>query len=115
VGIEKQRAQLLLSQGGVVSMDQQDDDGLSIGDRLSSETKGSHPDDIAFTREALTRVEAIFDDLLDEREKYILTHHYGLRGEDSRTMADIGKSMGLSRERVRQIEVGALVRLRHSI
>jgi DNA-directed RNA polymerase sigma subunit (sigma70/sigma32) len=30
-------------------------------------------------------------------------------------MADIGKSMGLSRERVRQIEVGALVRLRHSI
>ena len=30
-------------------------------------------------------------------------------------MADIGKSMGLSRERVRQIEVGALSRLRKVI
>ena len=30
-------------------------------------------------------------------------------------MADIGKSMGLSRERVRQIEVGALVRLRRTV
>ena len=51
----------------------------------------------------------------DERERYILISHYGLDGTDARTMADIGKSMGLSRERVRQIEVGALSRLRKAI
>jgi RNA polymerase primary sigma factor/RNA polymerase nonessential primary-like sigma factor len=44
-----------------------------------------------------------------------LVNHYGLNGKDARTMADIGKSMGLSRERVRQIEVGALQRLRFAI
>ena len=36
-----------------------------------------------------------FDDMLDEREKYILVNHYGLNG-DPRTMADIGKSINLS-------------------
>ena len=33
--------------------------------------------------------------MLDEREKYILVNHYGLNGEDPRTMADIGKSINL--------------------
>ena len=27
-----------------------------------------------------------FDDMLDEREKYILVNHYGLNGEDPRTI-----------------------------
>lgn len=115
VGIEKPRAQLLLSQGGVVSIDQQDDDGLSIGDRLSSDIRATKPDELAITSQALGKVTDVFDDLLDEREKYIILNHYGLRGAESRTMADIGKSMGLSRERVRQIEVGALSRLREAI
>ncbi len=115
VGIEKPRAQLLLSQGGVVSIDQQDDDGLSIGDRLSSNTRATKPDELAITAQALGKVTDVFDELLDDREKYIILNHYGLRGAESRTMADIGKSMGLSRERVRQIEVGALSRLREAI
>lgn len=115
VGIEKQRAQLLLRQGGVISLDQTDDDGLCVGDRIPSETRESNPDENAFQRQALERIQEAFHDMLDERERFILQHHYGLEGRDARTMADIGKTMGLSRERIRQIEVGALSRLRRAV
>jgi len=115
VGIERKRAELLLSQGGVVSIDQPDDDGMSLGDRLPADGTATTPDVNAHLIRALGRVRAAFAQHLDERERYILVHHYGLDGRSERTMADIGKSIGLSRERVRQIEVGALHRLRHAM
>jgi len=115
VGIERQRAELLLSQGGVVSLDQPDDEGLRVMDRLPSEIKGPDPDQFAIQRQALERVKSAFQEILNEREQFILVNHYGLDGTDARTMADIGKAMGLSRERVRQIECGALNRLRMAV
>lgn len=110
VGIETKRANMLLAQNGVVSIDAADDDGLSMGDRLKND--GIAPEDDAFRIEALQMLSSHFDEMLDAREKYILINHYGLNGEEPRTMADIGKSINLSRERIRQIEVGALMRLR---
>lgn len=115
VGIEKQRAELLLRQGGVVSIDQPDDDGLCVGDRLPFDAEGHQPDDAAYKRQALNRVHEALGDMLDERERFILQNHYGLGGREAQTMADIGKVMGLSRERIRQIEVGALHRLRRAV
>ena len=82
VGIDRRRAQLLLRQGGVVSIDQQDDDGLSVGDRLSGEGRDAHPDENAIKFQALAKVQDAFGDLLDERERYILVNHYGLNGKD---------------------------------
>jgi len=110
VGLEKQRALLLLAQGGVVSIDQTDEDGLSVGDRISS--NGLSPLESAFRSQAIDKIRDAFQKILDEREQFILINHYGLDGQEPRTMADIGKRIGLSRERVRQIEVGALMRLR---
>jgi len=49
---------------------------------------------------------------LEERERRILEWRYGLRGEPSLTLQQIGQRLGLSRERVRQIEGHALRRLR---
>ena len=115
VGIEKARAELLMSQGGVVSLDQPDDDGLRILDRLPDDGSEPEPDDFAIRRQAMRRVDDAFRAVLSEREQFILTQHYGLEGVESQTMADIGKAMGLSRERVRQIECGALSRLRAAV
>ena len=50
---------------------------------------------------------------LDERERVIVRWRYGLDGEAPQTLRSIGKHLGISRERVRQIEVQALHKLRN--
>jgi RNA polymerase sigma factor (sigma-70 family) len=50
-------------------------------------------------------------DRLDERERTVLWTHYGLRGAPQ-TLSEIGAGLGLTAERVRQIEAGALEKLR---
>lgn len=52
--------------------------------------------------------------LLNEREMTILVHRYGLNGEDQKTLQEIGEILGLSRERVRQIEKSSLAKIRRS-
>jgi len=48
---------------------------------------------------------------LPERERRIVEQHFGLGGEDARTLEEIGRGLGLTRERVRQVEQQALRRL----
>ena len=50
---------------------------------------------------------------LKEREAQVLTEYYGLGEDDSKTLEQIGKRLGLSSERIRQIKERALSRLRH--
>lgn len=115
IGIDKKRAELLLSHKGIVSIDQPDEDGLKVGDRLPTSGGRSDPHVNTSLLEELAHMESAMDRVLDDRERYILCEHFGLRGRNARTMADIGKTMGLSRERVRQIESAALRRLRNNI
>lgn len=69
--------------------------------------------DIAFERMKLQSLaQAICD--LPEREREVLVLRYGLDSHDPRTLGDIAKHLGISRERVRQIEARALDRLRFS-
>jgi RNA polymerase primary sigma factor len=51
---------------------------------------------------------------LDERERMIIRGHYGL-GQDAQTLSEIGAGLGLTAERARQIEVGALSKLRAAL
>jgi RNA polymerase primary sigma factor len=55
--------------------------------------------------------EALLD--LSPREARILRLRYGLVDGETRTLDKIGKKLGVTRERVRQIEISALSRLRH--
>lgn len=51
---------------------------------------------------------------LDEREQMVIRAHYGL-GRDAQTLSEIGAGLGLTAERARQIEAGALSKLRAAL
>ena len=51
-------------------------------------------------------------DELSEKQREVLSRRFGLRGYESSTLEEVGREIGLTRERVRQIQVEALRRLR---
>jgi RNA polymerase sigma factor (sigma-70 family) len=51
---------------------------------------------------------------LDQRDEKIITWRYGLDGQGIRTLDEIGKSLKISKERVRQIEERAMQKIRAS-
>lgn len=52
---------------------------------------------------------------MDQREATVLRMRFGVDDEQPRTLKEIGESLGLTRERVRQIETEALGKLRVSL
>lgn len=57
-------------------------------------------------------VKALLDEL-DQQEKEVINRYYGLDGEYDLNLQEIGRNMGLSKERVRQIKENALSHLRN--
>jgi RNA polymerase primary sigma factor len=50
---------------------------------------------------------------LTDQERQVLELRFGLEGEERHTLAEIGRMLDVSRERVRQVELKALRKLRH--
>lgn len=60
-------------------------------------------------------IESLITQLLDtltDREKTILIHRFGLFDQEPKTLSEVGQLVGISRERVRQIENRLLKKLR---
>lgn len=52
-------------------------------------------------------------DQLQQRDSTILKERFGLEGSDPKTLEEVGKEFGVTRERIRQLQNEALVKLRH--
>jgi RNA polymerase nonessential primary-like sigma factor len=60
----------------------------------------------------LNNMMEIWLDSLSEKHRIILAKRFGLRGEDPQTLEEVGAVIGLTRERVRQLQIEALKILR---
>ncbi len=82
-----------------------------LGDFLPDE-KLEAPSDAASHQMLREQVAQVLDQLT-EREKRVLKLRFGLEDGTQRTLEEVGKEFGVTRERIRQIEVKALRKLRH--
>ncbi len=112
-GIPPERAELLLAADRPPrSLDEalgSDDDGLVLGD-LIPDPFSQDPLDRVVTAADVTQATGLLD-TLNERQREVLRRHFGL-GRPPESLADIGRRLGVTRERARQIEVAALEDLR---
>jgi RNA polymerase primary sigma factor len=67
----------------------------------------------AATRQMLQDAVRDVLDELNDREKQVVRLRFGLDDEQARTLEEVGKEFGVTRERIRQIESKTLAKLRH--
>ena len=89
-----------------------EDETSHLGDALE-DPNATAPEDAASSMVLREQIESLLDDL-SEREREVLKLRYGLSGIPSHTLEEASVAMGISRERVRQIEARALRKLRHT-
>ncbi|MEY3459904.1 MAG: polymerase sigma factor RpoD [Planctomycetota bacterium] len=87
--------------------------GLTLGDLVADE-RVRGPEDELINTDNLTQVARLLDEM-DPREAAILRMRFGLDNAEPQTLKEIGEALGLTRERVRQIESEALRRLYRSL
>ncbi|OGE64402.1 RNA polymerase sigma factor RpoD [Candidatus Daviesbacteria bacterium RIFCSPLOWO2_02_FULL_36_7] len=87
-----------------------DEEDSHLGDFIADQ--GLQPDEQA-TRELLkVHLDEVLDSL-SPREKRVLQLRFGLEDGKQRTLEEVGKEFGVTRERIRQIEAKAIRKLKH--
>ena len=91
----------------------QADAGWSLGEMVMDERIRT-PEDELVENDNLTQVLHRLENM-DQREATVLRMRFGLENNEPRTLKEIGETLGLTRERVRQIETEALGKLAEAI
>lgn len=88
-----------------------DEEDSTLGDFIP-ETNTDGPIEEASTNLMKESVQTVLE-TLDVREKQVIEHRFGMKDGRSKTLEEVGRYFGVTRERVRQIEAKALRKLRH--
>jgi RNA polymerase primary sigma factor len=88
-----------------------EEDESNLGDFIEDDSVDSPAD--AATRVMLTDAVGEVLGELSEREQEIVRLRFGLDGGRAKTLEEVGKEFGVTRERIRQIESKTLAKLRH--
>ncbi|MFA5251889.1 MAG: sigma-70 family RNA polymerase sigma factor, partial [Phycisphaerae bacterium] len=85
------------------------DDNQGLDETLQDQNAGK-PEDALVADEERVKVLGLLNEI-EPREADVLKSHYGLDGRKPMTLKQIGKKVGLTRERIRQIQRSALTKL----
>ena len=83
----------------------EEDEDLMEENDIEEETDSVTEDDIK------TKIGSLMN-FLSNKERNIITQYYGLDGEKPKTLEEIGKELGISKERIRQIKQSSMNKLR---
>jgi RNA polymerase primary sigma factor len=89
-----------------------EDEEQELGDVLADDASTS-PEEAATVRTMKQEVQEVLEDVLTSRERLVLQLRFGLGNGHTYPLEQVGRQLGITRERVRQIEAGALAKLRH--
>ena len=85
---------------------------LSIGDYIEDK-KSFSPENFADIDFLKTGLPKMMNELT-EREQKVLINRFGIDSNEPKTLSQLGDMLGYSKERIRQIEEGAITKLRHN-
>jgi RNA polymerase primary sigma factor len=88
-----------------------EEDESNLGDFIE-DASADGPADVATKAMLHEAVEEVLGELTD-REQEIVRMRFGLDGSRAKTLEEVGKDFGVTRERIRQIEAKTLAKLRH--
>jgi len=100
--------EMLSSGGEPYDADEPDEDQML--EAILEDPQGSRPEDVLIAVEEKVRALKLLNEI-DPREAEVLRSHYGLDGRTPMSLKEIGKALGLTRERIRQIRRDALTKL----
>ena len=86
------------------------DDGATYSEIIPDD-KSENPCDSADRSILKDRIASVLD-CLNERERMVIEYRYGLLDGNSRTLDEVGLMFNVTRERIRQIEISAIDKLR---
>src|SRR6266542_3542744 len=90
-----------------------DDDSTQFGDVIGDD-EAQTPFELLRDKNLLGEVDGLLE-VLDPREKKIISQRFGLDGGEPKTLEDVGKDFGITRERIRQLQNIALAKLRRAL
>lgn len=102
----------IVSMDEIVSSSGDPDRDMTYEDTIPDNSASANPDSNADYLALKIEVEKAME-CLSDKEKYVIYKRFGFDGEDPMTLDEVGKTMGVTREWVRQIEGRAIRKLRH--
>jgi RNA polymerase primary sigma factor len=87
------------------------DENSSERSELIADDRAENPSEVLELNHSVGLLKQLYR-FLPERELKILTMRFGLNGDDPLTLSEIGEVMGVTRERIRQLQNVAMAKLR---